>query len=228
MRTIHTLITGSIVWGFSCKSVMLFSWFKLVSYFTSLSLPIIACWLVIIPLHICMLQWLLYNTRNPLVYLPSPAPSRVLPVGCLTLGISSVYLAGRGMEKKWRKICKCQLNPPPFIKMCVCVCVLKIYTVGCFNSSWSKTGSFSHPLSKRICARKGVIFNKAFDCPTQNRAEELMLSNCDAREDSWESLELQGDQTQSILKEINPEYSLERLMLKLKLQYFGHLIRRAH
>ena len=29
---------------------------------------------------------------------------------------------------------------------------------------------------------------------------------------------------QSILKEINPEYSLERLMLKLKLQYFGHLI----
>ena len=28
---------------------------------------------------------------------------------------------------------------------------------------------------------------------------------------------------QSILKEINPEYSLERLMLKLKLQYFGHL-----
>ena len=32
---------------------------------------------------------------------------------------------------------------------------------------------------------------------------------------------------QSILKEISPEYSLERLMLKLKLQYFGHLMRRA-
>ena len=32
---------------------------------------------------------------------------------------------------------------------------------------------------------------------------------------------------QSILKEINPEYSLEGLMLKLNLQYFGHLIRRA-
>ena len=31
---------------------------------------------------------------------------------------------------------------------------------------------------------------------------------------------------QSILKEINPEYSLEGLMLRLKLQYFGHLIRR--
>ena len=33
---------------------------------------------------------------------------------------------------------------------------------------------------------------------------------------------------QSILKEINPEYSLEGLMLKLKFQYFGHLIRRAN
>ena len=32
---------------------------------------------------------------------------------------------------------------------------------------------------------------------------------------------------QPILKEINPEYSLERLMLKLKLQYFGHLMQRA-
>ena len=33
---------------------------------------------------------------------------------------------------------------------------------------------------------------------------------------------------QSILKEINPEYSLEGLMLKLKLQYFGHLMRRVN
>jgi len=33
---------------------------------------------------------------------------------------------------------------------------------------------------------------------------------------------------QSILKEINPEYSLEGLMLKPKLQYFGHLMQRAN
>ena len=32
---------------------------------------------------------------------------------------------------------------------------------------------------------------------------------------------------QSVLKEINPEYSLERLMVKLKLQYFGHLMQRS-
>ena len=53
--------------------------------------------------------------------------------------------------------------------------------------------------------------------------EELMLLNCGVGEDSWECLELQGD----FLKEISPDYSLEGLMLKLKLQYFGHLMRRA-
>ena len=37
-----------------------------------------------------------------------------------------------------------------------------------------------------------------------------------------------GRSNQSILKEINPEYSLEGLMLKLKLQYFGHLMRRTN
>ena len=34
--------------------------------------------------------------------------------------------------------------------------------------------------------------------------------------------------SQTILKEISPEYSLEGLLLKLKLQYLGHLMRRAH
>ena len=37
-----------------------------------------------------------------------------------------------------------------------------------------------------------------------------------------------GSSNQSTLKEINPEYSLEGLMVKLKLQYFGHLMRRAN
>ena len=36
-----------------------------------------------------------------------------------------------------------------------------------------------------------------------------------------------GRSIQSILKEINPEYSSKELMLKLKLQYFGHLIQKA-
>ena len=37
-----------------------------------------------------------------------------------------------------------------------------------------------------------------------------------------------GRSNQSILKKINPEYSLEGLMLKLKLQYFGHMMQRAN
>ena len=54
-----------------------------------------------------------------------------------------------------------------------------------------------------------------------------MLSNCGAGEDSSESLGLQKRSNQSILNEINPEYLLGGLMLKLKLQYFNHLIRRT-
>ena len=55
-----------------------------------------------------------------------------------------------------------------------------------------------------------------------------MLLNCGVGEDSWESLGLQGDPSyQSILKEISPECSLQGLMLKLKFQYFGHLMQIA-
>ena len=53
-----------------------------------------------------------------------------------------------------------------------------------------------------------------------------MLSNRGAREDSWVPWTARRS-NQLILKEINPEYSLEGLMLKLKLQYFGHLMWRA-
>ena len=52
-----------------------------------------------------------------------------------------------------------------------------------------------------------------------------MLLNYGFGEDSCESLRLQVQGTnQSILKEISPEYSLEGLILKLKLQYLGHLM----
>ena len=54
-----------------------------------------------------------------------------------------------------------------------------------------------------------------------------MLLNCGVGEDSWESLGLQRDPISPILKEISPGFSLEGLMLKLKLQYFGHLMRRT-
>ena len=57
-------------------------------------------------------------------------------------------------------------------------------------------------------------------------AEELMLLNCGVGEDSrvpWPAKR----SNQSILKEINPGISLEGMILKLKLQYFGHIMRRV-
>ena len=58
-------------------------------------------------------------------------------------------------------------------------------------------------------------------------AKELMLLNCGVGEDFLRVPWPARRYNQSILKEISPECSLERLMLKLKLKYFGHLMRRA-
>ena len=54
-------------------------------------------------------------------------------------------------------------------------------------------------------------------------AEELMLLNCGVGEDSWESLGLQGDPTSPFCR----RSALGFLWIKLKLQYFGHLILRV-
>ena len=54
-----------------------------------------------------------------------------------------------------------------------------------------------------------------------------MLLNCGFGEETLEVPWTARRSNQSILKEISPEYSLEVLMLKLKLQYFGHLMQRT-
>ena len=54
-----------------------------------------------------------------------------------------------------------------------------------------------------------------------------MLLNCDVEEDSWRVPWTARRSNQSILRKISPGCSLEGLMLKLKLQYFGHLMLRA-
>ena len=54
-----------------------------------------------------------------------------------------------------------------------------------------------------------------------------MLSNCGGGEElgvPWE----ERKSNQSVLRRINPGYSLEGIMLKFKLQYFGHLMQRAN
>ena len=84
-------------------------------------------------------------------------------------------------------------------------------------------------LPTKVGIVKAMIFPRImYGCESwtikKAKHEKLMLLNCDV-EFSWESLGLQMRSNQWILKEINPEYSLERLMLNR--QYFGHLIWRA-
>ena len=57
--------------------------------------------------------------------------------------------------------------------------------------------------------------------------EELMLLKCCVGEDSWESLGLQGDPTSPFWRRSALGFLLEGMMLKLKLQSFGHLMRRV-
>ena len=59
----------------------------------------------------------------------------------------------------------------------------------------------------------------------KENAKESMPLNCGAAEDFLKVPWTARRSNQSILTEINPKYSLEGLMLKLKLQYFGHLMR---
>ena len=87
-------------------------------------------------------------------------------------------------------------------------------------------------LSTKVRLVKVMVFPVVmYGCEswTIKKAEpkELMLLNCGVGEYSWVPWTA-GRSNQSILKEISPEYSLEGLMLKLKLQYFGHLMQRAN
>ena len=85
-------------------------------------------------------------------------------------------------------------------------------------------------LPTKVCLVKAMAFPVVmYGCEswTVKKAEfkELMLLNCGVGEDSrvpWTST----GSNQSLLKEISPGCSLEGLMLKLKLQYSGHLMRR--
>ena len=81
-------------------------------------------------------------------------------------------------------------------------------------------------LSTKVLLVKAMVFPVVmYGCEiwTIKKAEcrRIDALNCDVGEDSCESLR------QSILKEVSPGFSLEGLMLKPKLQYFGHLMRRA-
>ena len=89
---------------------------------------------------------------------------------------------------------------------------------------WVNSGSWQWTRRPACCSPWG---RKESDMTELNWTDELILLNCGVGEDSWESLGLQGNSNQSILKEISPGISSEGMMLKLKLQYFGHLMWRV-
>ena len=87
-------------------------------------------------------------------------------------------------------------------------------------------------LSTKVCLVKAMVFPMVmygYECFTIKKAERQRI---DASELWCWRILLRVPWTarrssQSIVKEISPEYSLEELMLKLKIQYFGHLMQRA-
>ena len=87
-------------------------------------------------------------------------------------------------------------------------------------------------LPTKVCVFKAIVFPViiyGYEIWAIKKAEHQRINAFELRcwrrllRVSWTA----GRSNQSILKEINPEYSWEGLMLKLKLQYFGHLMQRA-
>ena len=87
-------------------------------------------------------------------------------------------------------------------------------------------------LPTKVCLVKAMVFPVVMNGCESWTIKKAECQRVDAFE-LWSWRRLLKDpwtarrSNQSILKEISPEYSLEGLMLKLKLQYFGHLMRRA-
>ena len=87
-------------------------------------------------------------------------------------------------------------------------------------------------LSTKVCLVKAMVFPVVM-----NGCESWTLKKAEGRRiDAFERfcwrrlfrVPWTARSNQSVLKEINPDYSLEGLMLRLKLQYFGHLMQRAN
>ena len=93
---------------------------------------------------------------------------------------------------------------------------------------FANKGPYSQSYTENYCFFSVVMYE--CDSWTIKKAEHRRIDASEVQ--FWRRL-LRIPQTarrsnQSILKEINPEYSLKGLMLKLKLQYFGHLMQRAN
>ena len=126
------------------------------------------------------------------------------------------------------------------------------------GSKITADGDFSHEVKRRLLLRRkvmtkldSILKSRDITLPTKVRLvkalvfpivmygwESWTIKKAECRRSDafelwcWRRLlrvpRTERRKNQSILKEISPEYSLERLMLKLKLQYFGYLMQRAN
>ena len=99
---------------------------------------------------------------------------------------------------------------------------VNIDILGICKLKWTGMGEF-HSDDHYICGQESLRRNGA----ATTVKEELMFLNCSVGEPLLRVPWTASRSNQSILKEISPEYSLEGLMLMLKLLYFGHLMRRT-
>ena len=114
-----------------------------------------------------------------------------------------------------------------------------------WGSKITADGDCSHEIKRRLLLERKAMTNldsilksRDITLPTKVHLVKVMvfslknwcfwILNCGVREDSWESLGLQGESNQSPLKKISPEYSSEGSKLKWKLRYFGHLMQRSN
>ena len=114
----------------------------------------------------------------------------------------------------------------PQNKVCHCFHCFPIYL------QWSDGTGFHDFNILNVCLVKAMVFPVVMDRRESWTIKKAECWRIDAFELwCWRRLLrvpwIARRSNQSILKEISPEYSLEGLMLKLKLQYFGHLMRRA-
>ena len=99
---------------------------------------------------------------------------------------------------------------------------VNIDILGICKLKWTGMGEF-HSDDHYICGQESLRRNGA----ATTVKEELMFLNCSVGEPLLRVPWTASRSNQSILKEISPGISLEGMMLKLKLQYFGHLMRRV-
>ena len=106
-------------------------------------------------------------------------------------------------------------------------CSHEIKTLALWKKSYDKPIQHNHFADKSPYSQSCVFSSSHVWMSELDPKEGWVPKNCCFRtvvlEKTLES-PLESKEIQSILKEINPEYSLKRLMLKLKLQYFGHLM----